>query len=240
MDSLPIPVLNFHLVPHSRNDWQAYGAAFGRISSKKQTIFGYKLHLLVTGNGLITDFALSGANEDDRHVAFGLLDDHTDLTVLADKAYISQPIAHSLQQTNRLKLVTLPRSNQKRKISPKKQKLHNHFRQVVETVNSQLAEQLAIEENYAHSFSGLSSRLITKLTAHTLLIYLNSKLGNSQILHIKALTFPELIWFFFHILFTCDVLLHLAHLPINNKPALRKFIILPFLYSDTQSLTLGS
>src|SRR5918911_5345633 len=68
IDSLPIPLINFHLVPRSRNDWKAYGAAYGRVSSKKQTIFGYKLHLLVTFKGLIKDFELTPANADDRHV----------------------------------------------------------------------------------------------------------------------------------------------------------------------------
>jgi transposase len=68
-------------------------------------------------------------------------------------------------------------------------RLSKDYEKLPSSSESQLAEQLAIEENYAHSFSGLSSRLITKLTAHTLSIYLNWKLGNSQILHIKALGF---------------------------------------------------
>ena len=29
---------------------------YGRVESKKQTIFGYKLHLLVTASGVIVDF----------------------------------------------------------------------------------------------------------------------------------------------------------------------------------------
>jgi hypothetical protein len=48
IDSLPIPVVHFHLVPSSTGDWAANGATFGKVSSKKQTIFGYKLHLLIT------------------------------------------------------------------------------------------------------------------------------------------------------------------------------------------------
>lgn len=39
IDSLPVPVLGFHLVPSSpaQSTWQSYGAAFGRVQSKKQT-----------------------------------------------------------------------------------------------------------------------------------------------------------------------------------------------------------
>jgi hypothetical protein len=62
IDSLPVPAVEFHLVPGSTADWQAHGAAFGRIASKKQLIFGYRLHLLVTVGGLILDFELAPAN----------------------------------------------------------------------------------------------------------------------------------------------------------------------------------
>jgi hypothetical protein len=46
IDSLPVPVLAFHLVPRSptTSDWKAAGSTFGKVASKKQTIFGYKLH----------------------------------------------------------------------------------------------------------------------------------------------------------------------------------------------------
>jgi hypothetical protein len=65
LDSLPIPVIGFHLVPRSRNDWGVHGATHGRVSSKKQTIYGYKLYLLVTFGGVIKDFELASANVDE-------------------------------------------------------------------------------------------------------------------------------------------------------------------------------
>ena len=48
IDSLPLPVIRFHLVPGSKGEWPTYGAAYGKVPSKKQTIYGYKLHLLIT------------------------------------------------------------------------------------------------------------------------------------------------------------------------------------------------
>ena len=39
VDSLPIPVVQFHLAPQSRGDWPAYGANYVHVSSKKMTIF---------------------------------------------------------------------------------------------------------------------------------------------------------------------------------------------------------
>jgi hypothetical protein len=67
----------------------------------------------------------------------------------------------------------------------------NRTRQIVETVNGQLTEQFNIEDNHAHSFRGLCARLYTKLTAHTLCIYLNRLLGEVEFLQIKHLAFPN-------------------------------------------------
>jgi len=89
IDSLPVPVVQFYLVPGSSGDWRAFGARFGKVPSKKETIFGYKLHLLITLGGLILDFELAPANASDLEVGFELLSEHTDLEVLGDKGYIS-------------------------------------------------------------------------------------------------------------------------------------------------------
>ena len=42
-----------------------------------------------------------------------------------------------------------------------------------------------------HTFWGLCTRLISKLTAHTLCIYINRLLGKPDFLQIKALAFPN-------------------------------------------------
>ncbi|MBX2997383.1 MAG: hypothetical protein KF893_02645 [Caldilineaceae bacterium] len=85
---------------------------------------------------------------------------------------------------------TLPRRNQEQQIPASMRRLFNSVRQIIETVNGQLTEQFHIETNHAHSFWGLCARLYTKLTAHTLCIYINRLLGNPDFLHIKALAFP--------------------------------------------------
>lgn len=191
IDSLPIPVVQFHLVPGSSGDWPAYGASFGKVSSKKETIYGYKLHLLVTIGGVILDFELAPAHATDLEVGFELLSDHTDLEVIGDKAYISADKAAELWQRNRLRLRTLPRRNQTEQLPAATCTAINTIRQIVETVNGQLTEQFNIETNHAHTFWGLCTRLYSKLTAHTICIYLNRLLGNADFLQIKALAFPN-------------------------------------------------
>ena len=190
LDSLPVPVVQFYLVPSSTGDWAAHGATFGKVPSKKETIFGYKLHLLITMSGVILDFELAPANATDLNVGVELLERHTDLTVVGDKAYISAEKAAELWDRNHIRLVTLPRRNQKRKLPRLVQRLINAVRQIIETVNDQLSEQFHIETNHAHTFWGLCTRLYTKLAAHTICIYINRLLGKPNFLQIKSLAFP--------------------------------------------------
>jgi hypothetical protein len=190
IDSLPVPVVKFHLVPGSSGDWAAHGADFGKVASKKQTIFGFKLHLLVSLGGVILDFALAPASAADLTVGAELLAEHTDLTVFGDKGYISAPLARQLLRDNRLKLLTLPRRNQANQLPEAVSRTFNAVRQIIETVNGQLTEQFHLQLNHAHSFWGLCTRLLTKLAAHTLCIYLNRLLANPNFLQIKALAFP--------------------------------------------------
>ncbi|MFN8593062.1 MAG: IS982 family transposase [Thermomicrobiales bacterium] len=191
IDALPIPVIRFHLVAGAnRADWQAYEARFGKVPSKQLTIFGSKLYLLVTLNGVILDFVLAPATVLELHAGIELLEEHTDLEAVGDKAFISAPLAERLWTENRVRVLTLPRRNQRQQVSPAVRRLVNGARQIVETVTGQLAEQFQIEVNHAQSFWGLTARMLTKLTAHTLCVYLNRLLGRPDALHIKTLAFP--------------------------------------------------
>ena len=193
IDSLPVPALRFHLVPGSSavGHWTEHGAAFGKVTTKKQTIFGYKLQLLVTLNGVILDFLLAPANVNDLVAGAELLAKHRDLLVLGDKGYLSAPVAADLLATTGITLLTVPRKNQRVQLPAPLAALQTRWRQIVETVNGQLATLFHIEENHAHSFDGLRARLYSKLTAHTLALYINRLLGNPDCLHLKALTFPN-------------------------------------------------
>ena len=190
IDSLPIPVIQFHLAPSSSNDWSCYGADYGRVESRKQTIFGYKLHLLVTASGVIVDFELAPASETDLAVGYELLAGHQDKQVIGDKAYISNQLKDQLDQLNHIDLITVPRRNQKQQISRQTKRWINKIRQMVETVNGQLSEQFHIQKNHAHSFWGLYTRLYSKPTGHTLSIYLNQLCKKEAFLQIKELAFP--------------------------------------------------
>ena len=88
IDSLPIEVVQFHLVPSSTGDWDAHGAAYGRCPTKKRTIYGYRLNLLITVGGAILDFELMRANADERDAAREMLETKRDLTVIGDTGFV--------------------------------------------------------------------------------------------------------------------------------------------------------
>ena len=165
IDSVPIPVGQFHLAPSVRGGWPTYGPDFDKIPAKKETIFGYKLHLLVTLGGLILDFELTPASVPDLTIGSELLAQHSHRVVIGDKAYISAEIAADLWQHNCIRLHTLPRRNQKRQLPKPVRRLFNSLRHIIETVNAKMFAQFHIETNHAQFFWGLSARLYTKLTA---------------------------------------------------------------------------
>ena len=117
--------------------------------------------------------------------------EHGNRIVIGDKAYVSASVAEELWQHSRIRLLSKPRNNQKKQLSASVRRLYNSVRQIIETVTSQLSAQFSIETNHAHTFRGLCARLYTKLTAHTLCIYVNRLLGVHDYLQIKNLGFPN-------------------------------------------------
>jgi hypothetical protein len=80
---------------------------------------------------------LAPANVNDLEVGFEMLCEHTDLSVLGDKAYISANKAAELFTNNRIRLMTLPRRNQKAQLPAEQRIFLNGVRQMIETVNLQ-------------------------------------------------------------------------------------------------------
>jgi hypothetical protein len=175
LDSLPVPVVGFH---HAQGRHRWYGwATYGYNATKKQTIYGFKLHLLTTADGIITDFALAPAHHTDGTFTDQLLRDKTGLLVLGDKAYLNAVLQADLQVVHGVTVLTPHRVNQRQQLPAALTRLVTHFRQMIETINSQLAGQFAIETNKAKCMSGLIARLQAKVAAHTLGLYLNVVTG---------------------------------------------------------------
>ena len=190
-DSVPIAVVQLHLVPDASREWAVYHAPFGTVVPKKQTRYGDTLHLLVTRKGVIIDCVLALAHASELTLGQALLLAHTDLVVLGDKGSMSQRLATQRAAPNRLHLRTIPRRNQQRQLVATVARLLKAQRHIIETVHDHLTQQCGIAPNHAHRFWGVCTRLYAKLTAHTLSIYLNRLLGNVDFLQIKHVAFPN-------------------------------------------------
>ena len=175
IDSVPVPVVGYH---HAAGDHRWWGEAdFGRVPSKKQRVYGFKLHLLISHSGLVLDFALAPANHNDGPLTAQLLEDKAGLTVLGDKGYINGPLQERLAARHDLTLLTPKRKNQLTQLPAALTQAINHFRQIIETVNSQLVGQFHLQRNRANSLFGLCARVQAKRAAHTIGLYLNYLLG---------------------------------------------------------------
>ena len=191
VDSMPIPVVGFHLARSRSRDWDVNDADFGHCESKKQVFFGYRLHLVVTLGGLILDVALTNPKADEREVADTMLRARGGGVYYGDKGYVDDEWAKELREQAGVEMIAMRRKNQIVQLPEELQRQMARVRQIIETVNSQLVEQMHIQRHYAHTFLGLCARLYSKLTAHTLCILLNRQLGEEHWLRIAQLVCPQ-------------------------------------------------
>ena len=164
VDSFPLEVCKFgraHFCKVFRSD----GATYSKNPSKKQTYFGFKVHVLTTSAGAVKAFEITSANVDDR---LGLEDLSPTLgngsIILADKGYVSEPLAEKLKMQGQT-LLALKRQNAHEPYPEDLRKLIFRRRRRIETTFSQLTEQFNVERVLAKSFGGLSTRLLTKFLA---------------------------------------------------------------------------
>lgn len=171
VDSFPLPVCKFGRARFCRC-FRTDGAAYGRCPSKKETYFGYKVHALLTLEGFITSFEITPASVDDREGLRDLISGQSGLVILGDKGYLGEAFIQELKQQG-ICLMPLKRSNAKNNWSKPVRQLIFRLRRRIETVFSQLCEQLNAERVLAKSFIGLCTRLINKILAHNLCLILN-------------------------------------------------------------------
>lgn len=171
IDSFPLAVCKFGRARYCRS-FRGYGADYGKCPSKKETYFGYKVHALVTLEGYITSFEITPASTDDREGLRDIVESQSDLVILGDKGYVGENLTLEMKEQG-ICLLALKRSNSKINWSKSFRQLIFKLRRRVETVFSQLSEQLNAERVLAKSFQGLCTRLSNKILAYNLCLALN-------------------------------------------------------------------
>ncbi|VYT28661.1 Transposase DDE domain protein [uncultured Blautia sp.] len=172
IDSFPLAVCKFGRARYCRS-FRGYGADYGKCPSKKETYFGYKVHAMITLEGYITTFEITPASADDREGLRDLVEAKSGLVILGDKGYVGENFIKEMSDQG-ICLMALKRSNSKANWPKPVRQLIFQLRRRVETVFSQLSEQLHAERVLAKSFQGLYARLANKILAYNLCLTLNS------------------------------------------------------------------
>lgn len=172
IDSFPLAVCKFGRARYCRS-FRSYGADYGRCPSKKETYFGYKVHATITLEGYITTFEITPASTDDREGLKDMVGGQSGLVILGDKGYVGENLTKEMSDQG-ICLMALKRSNSKANWPKPVRQLIFQLRRCVETVFSQLSEQLHAERVLAKSFQGLCTRLVNKILAYNLCLALNS------------------------------------------------------------------
>ena len=172
IDSFPLPVCKFGRARYCRS-FRVDGANYGKCPSKKETYFGFKVHALITIEGYITAFEIAPASVDDREGLRDFAENHLCLTVLGDKGYTGEQLWEDMQEKG-ICLMSLKPSNHKNNWPKEVRQVIFRFRRRIETVFSQLSEQLNAEKVLAKSFRGLCTRLQNKILGHNLCMAFNS------------------------------------------------------------------
>lgn len=188
IDSFPLAVCKFGRARYCHS-FRGYGADYGKCPSKKETYFGYKVHALITLEGYITTFEITPASTDDREGLRDIVEQQSHLVVLGDKGYVGESLAEDMAR-QRICLMALKRSNSKADWPKPVRQLIFKLRRRVETVFSQLSEQLNAERVRAKKFQGLCTRLTNKILAYNLCLVLNNIFQeNCELGKIKQLIF---------------------------------------------------
>jgi len=186
LDTTPVPVMK--LCRFGRTSLFLGEATVGYCPSKKEYYAGFKLALLATLDGVITDFDLVPAHTDDREAVGGVLAASRNLVALGDKGFIDQDWQAAWQERRGHLILTPKRRNQKVQNPAALDRLLKRVRKLLETVIDQLKEHLYLEKTRAKTLLGLWVRVLAKLTAHTLGVILNQHFGYDP-LALKALVF---------------------------------------------------
>ena len=188
VDSFPLEVCKFGRA-HFCRSFRSDGANYGKCPSKKETYFGFKVHVLITLDGFITTFDITPASTDDREGLRDLMGEQYTLSVIGDKGYIGDQLREDMQDRN-ICFLAMKRNNSKIQWSKPFRQMIFKFRRRVETVFSQLSQQLNAERVLAKTFRGLCTRLVNKVLAYDLALLINKLFYSQQPLAcIKHLVF---------------------------------------------------
>ena len=175
-DSFPLAVCRFGRAVRCRRFRGLAG--YGRDHAAKATIYGFRLHARVCWPGVLTRLSLAPAGAAD----VALLEELTEGTrgvCLGDRAYW-KPELHEWLRGRGVEML-VPFRKAKSDPTPERSRRITSIRYRIETVFGQLCDRLSVKRVWARDLWHLSSRLLRKVLAHTLMVVLNREQGNEPL-----------------------------------------------------------
>jgi len=183
LDSFPIPVCRFARASGCRlfKGVAAYGKELGN-----QTFYGFRLHLKINSIGMIQGFELATANVHDIKMLPELTARDRGL-LLADRAYLSEPLRAELLAKQGLELSVPTKYSKPTDIDIRQLRFRKRIRRLIETVGSQLCQRFYMKKVWARDIWHLTNRICRKILAHTFCVLFCLRQG------VSPLSFSKLI-----------------------------------------------
>ena len=148
-------------------------AQYGWCASHSRYFWGLRLHLVATPSGLPVAFALAGAKADERDVCAAMIDAagiaRPGQTLIADNRYRRAAFEAQLNTAG----ISLIRPATRSEAPRPGAKFLRPFRQIIESINHTLKDQLSLERHRGRTRSGGAVRIATRLLALTAAIWHN-------------------------------------------------------------------
>lgn len=181
LDTTPVPVIRLSRAKNRKILKDKKQISIGYCAAQRTHYCGLKLNLFVNHQGIPWQYCLKPANKSDIRCLEEILverhkkkQDIKDIVLIADKGYISDFNKDWVKKCWQITLVTGYRKNQKKQ-NTKKEKQLLKKRKIIETVNSQLKDQMNLEKLRAKTYQGISSRIDNIIFTYIFGVYFNKK-----------------------------------------------------------------
>jgi hypothetical protein len=157
-----------------RSDF-APDAAYGYCPSKSQFVWGMRLVVICDRKGVPVGYDLAGPKTgQERESALRLASAHPDSVLFADGGFWGAEYEHTMELID-IQLIT----PDKHKLGerPPSEIAKARIRLIIESVFSNLKRQMRLEDHLAKTTAGLAQRIVQRLLALTLGIYINFLTG---------------------------------------------------------------
>ena len=150
-------------------------AAYGYCPSKSQFVWGMRLVVICDRKGVPVGYDLAGPKTgEERESAWRLASAHPDSVLFADGGFWGNEYEHTMKLID-IQLIT----PNKHKLGerPPSEIAKARIRLIIESVFSNLKRQMRLEDHLAKTTPGLAQRIVQRLLALTLGIYINFLTG---------------------------------------------------------------